>query len=65
MLKRKLGESIVIGTGPRAIVITVVEARGSEARLGITAPADVPIRREELVPVGARPGGCGAVEARP
>ena len=45
VLSRKLGESIVIGNG---ITVTVVEVHGDRVRLGFTAPADVPIHREEL-----------------
>jgi carbon storage regulator len=45
VLSRKLGESIVIGNG---ITVTVVEVHGERVRLGFSAPADVPIHREEL-----------------
>ncbi len=45
VLSRKLGEAIVIGDG---ITVTVVEVKGERVRLGFTAPAEVPIHREEL-----------------
>jgi carbon storage regulator len=45
VLSRKLGEKIVIG---QDIVLTVIEVTGNRVRLGITAPDDVPIFREEL-----------------
>jgi carbon storage regulator len=45
VLSRKEGERIVIG---RDIVITVVESRGHRVRLGITAPPETPINREEV-----------------
>jgi carbon storage regulator len=45
VLSRKEGECIVIG---RNIVITVLESRGNRVRLGITAPAETPINREEV-----------------
>jgi len=45
VLSRKLGESIVIGNG---ITVTVIEVHGERVRLGFSAPADVPIHREEL-----------------
>ena len=45
VLSRKLGESIVIGNG---ITVTVIDVHGERVRLGFTAPADVPIHREEL-----------------
>jgi carbon storage regulator len=46
VLTRKLNESIVIND---KITITVVEIRGDRVRLGITAPSDVPVFREELL----------------
>jgi carbon storage regulator len=45
VLSRKTGESIVLGDG---IVVTLVEVRGQRARLGIQAPRDVAIWRQEL-----------------
>lgn len=46
VLSRKGGEKIHIGEG---IVLTVVEVRGNVVRLGIDAPEDVPIVRDELL----------------
>ncbi|MCA9025342.1 MAG: carbon storage regulator CsrA [Planctomycetaceae bacterium] len=45
VLSRQREESIMIGDD---IVITVVEIRGDKIRLGIQAPADVPVHREEI-----------------
>lgn len=45
VLTRKLSEQIRIGND---IVITVLEFRGSSIRLGIEAPRDVRVMREEL-----------------
>jgi carbon storage regulator len=45
VLSRKKKESIVIAND---IVITVVEVRGDKVRLGIVAPKDVPVHREEV-----------------
>jgi carbon storage regulator len=45
VLSRKKNESIVINND---IVITVVEIRGDKVRLGIVAPKDVPVHREEV-----------------
>jgi carbon storage regulator len=47
VLSRQIGESIVIGED---IVLTVVNVKGENVRLGITAPRDVPIRRSEVPP---------------
>jgi carbon storage regulator len=45
VLSRKKNESIVINND---IIITVVEIRGDKVRLGIVAPKDVPVHREEV-----------------
>lgn len=47
VLSRKKNEAIHIGE--EGIVITVVEIRGQQVRIGIEAPADVPIRRQEIL----------------
>lgn len=46
VLSRKRDERIVIGDN---IVITVVEVRGDKVRLGIEAPNDVPVHRQEVL----------------
>jgi carbon storage regulator len=45
VLSRKLSQQIMIGS---EISITVVKIEGNQVRLGIQAPADVTILREEL-----------------
>ncbi len=45
VLSRKRGESIVIGG---SITVTVVEFRGDKVRLGISAPEEVPVHRQEV-----------------
>jgi carbon storage regulator len=45
-LSRKVGEKIIIGDN---ITITVVSVQGDRVRLGIDAPRNVPVWREELV----------------
>lgn len=44
-ISRRVGERILIGDG---IVIEVVEVSGGSIRLGITAPKELRIYREEL-----------------
>ena len=46
VLSRKRDERIVIGDN---IVITVVEVRGDKVRLGIEAPTDIPVHRQEVL----------------
>lgn len=45
VLSRKRHQTIVINDD---IVITVVEIRGGKVRLGITAPLEVPVHRDEV-----------------
>lgn len=45
VLSRKVGESIVIG---HDVVVTVVEFRGDQVRLGVRAPRSVQVHREEV-----------------
>jgi carbon storage regulator len=46
LLKRRVGESIVIGG---AIRVSVVEVRGGSVRVAIDAPAEMPVYRAELI----------------
>ena len=48
ILTRKKGESLFIND---AIKVTYLGMFGNEARIGIDAPKEVPIRREELEPL--------------
>lgn len=45
VLTRKLNESIIIDGN---ITVTVVEVRGNRVKLGIVAPVEVPVMREEI-----------------
>lgn len=47
VLSRKYGEKIYIGDG---ICITVVDIDRGKIRLGVEAPPDVPIYRQEIAP---------------
>lgn len=44
-LTRKKGESLIVGNN---IEITVLEIRGDQIKIGISAPKDVPIYRKEV-----------------
>ena len=45
VLTRKRDEQIMIGD---KITVTVVEIRGDKVRLGIAAPVEVPVHRQEV-----------------
>ncbi len=45
VLTRRSGESIVIGND---VVVTVLEVRGDQVRIGIDAPRSVQVHREEI-----------------
>ena len=47
VLSRKLGEKIVIGDN---VVVTVVKIDRNQIRIGIEAPTDVPVYRQEIAP---------------
>ena len=59
VLSRKKRETIHIGSD---ITIVVVDIRGDNVRLGIEAPASVPVHREEVFQAIQRNGG---VDRRP
>ena len=45
ILTRRVGETIVIGGN---IEVTVLAVRGQQAKLGINAPPEMPVHREEV-----------------
>jgi carbon storage regulator CsrA len=55
VLSRKMSEQIKIGDD---ITITVIRVAGNRVRLGVTAPAEIAVRRAELE-------GAFAIAARP
>ncbi len=48
ILTRKLGETIRIGN---EITVTILEAKGRQIRIGIEAPSDISVHREEVYQV--------------
>jgi carbon storage regulator len=45
ILSRRIGETIMIGDD---VTVTVLGIRGGQARVGIGAPKQVPVHREEI-----------------
>ena len=64
VLSRKKNESIVINND---VIITVVEIRGDKVRLGIVAPKEVPVHREEVYQAihGSKPAVKPLIVAQP
>ena len=45
ILTRKIGESLMIG---KDVTVTVMDVKGNQVRVGIKAPRDVEVHREEI-----------------
>jgi carbon storage regulator len=45
ILTRKVGEALMIG---EEVTVTVMEVKGNQVRIGIKAPRDVEVHREEI-----------------
>ncbi len=45
VLSRQRDESIMIGDN---VVVTIVDIRGDKVRLGIEAPGEIPVHRQEV-----------------
>ncbi len=53
VLSRQRDESIMIGD---KVVITIVDIRGDKVRLGIEAPEEIPVHRQEVYEAIKRDG---------
>jgi carbon storage regulator len=45
ILTRRVGESVIVGND---ITVTIVGVRGSQVRIGISAPREVAVHRKEI-----------------
>lgn len=50
VVSRKVGQKIVVGS---EIVLTIVRISRDKVKVGIDAPTDIPVLREELEPFNA------------
>jgi carbon storage regulator len=75
ILTRREGETVRIG---EHVTVTVLRVKGGQVRIGVNAPKDVAVQREEIaermradvagevgVPAAVAPAGAGAAEAPP
>lgn len=57
VLTRRIGETLIIGEDIR---VTVLDVSGHQIRLGVTAPREVPVHREEVARrIGAEAANSG------
>jgi carbon storage regulator len=59
ILTRKVGESVMIGND---VSITVLRVKGNQVRLGVNAPKDISVQREEIIKRIAAGNGATAVD---
>lgn len=57
ILTRSIGENLMIGD---EVVVSVLGVKGNQVRIGIQAPRDLPVHREEIYRRIEREQGLGA-----
>lgn len=45
ILTRRVGETLMVGD---EVTVTVLGVKGNQVRIGVNAPKDVPVHREEI-----------------
>jgi carbon storage regulator len=63
ILTRRVGETVVIGD---EVQVTVLGVKGNQVRLGVTAPRDVSVHRQEIYErIQKEQGAGGGAPSRP
>jgi carbon storage regulator len=60
ILTRRENESIVIQLGQTVVYVTVLEIKANQSRVGVSAPRDVSVDREEVYQRKVREAKVGA-----
>ena len=60
ILTRRVGETLMIGD---SVTVTVLGVKGNQVRVGINAPKDVAVHREEIFQKLGRDGSARSDEA--
>lgn len=60
ILTRRVGETVMIGND---VTVTVLGVKGNQVRVGVNAPRDVAVHREEIFERIKREGQDGAAES--
>lgn len=59
ILTRRVGETLMIGD---SVTVTILGVKGNQVRVGITAPKDVAVHREEIFQRIGKEGASSAPE---
>ena len=63
ILTRRVGESLMIGD---EVTVTVLGVKGNQVRIGVSAPKDVSVHREEIYePIQAEKGAAHSGDTPP
>ena len=62
ILTRRIGETLIIGDN---VTITVLGVKGNQVRLGVNAPKNVSVHREEIYERIQREGGAEGKRGEP
>jgi len=48
ILTRRIGETLIVGEGKDKAEFTVLGIKGNQVRIGVEAPMNIPVHREEI-----------------